>query len=87
MSKVLPLLAISIFAPSLVWMAIGGQLIYLSQVVRRRRLKTRTDRFIQAHARPAPLSPFAHGADRPVTYSSPQPRPQLSTSFGPSGWR
>lgn len=50
MIKILPLLAIWIFAPPFVFVAIGSQLIYASRQARRQRLMTRAYRLIQSHA-------------------------------------
>jgi len=49
MIKILPLLAIWIFAPPLVFVAIGSQLIYASRQTRRQRMTTRAHRLIQSH--------------------------------------
>jgi hypothetical protein len=49
MIKTVSLLAIWIFAPPLVLVAVGSQLIYASYQVRRRRLSERTQRLIHAH--------------------------------------
>lgn len=50
MIKILPLLAIWTLAPPFVLVAIGSQLIYASQQERRRRLRERTQRLMDAHA-------------------------------------
>lgn len=49
MIKALPLLAIWIFAPPLVFVAIGSQLIYASHQMRRRRLVDRAQQRIRTH--------------------------------------
>ncbi|MCS6285383.1 MAG: hypothetical protein H8K08_08125 [Nitrospira sp.] len=49
MIKALPLLAIWIFAPPLVFVAIGSQLIYASHLMRRQRLIDRTQQRIRTH--------------------------------------
>ncbi len=56
MIKLLPVLAVGIFAPPLIWMAVGGQLIYASQRARRQRLESNTSRLIHAHAAPFAIS-------------------------------
>ena len=50
MIKALPLLAIWIFAPPLVFVAIGSQLIYASHQMRCQRLIDRAQQRIQTHA-------------------------------------
>ncbi len=49
MIKALPLLAIWIFAPPLVFVAIGSQLIYASHQMRRQRLIDRAQQRIRTH--------------------------------------
>lgn len=54
MIKILPLLAVWIFAPHLIWMAIGSQLLYASRLARRQRMTTRVQRLIHTHIHLAP---------------------------------
>lgn len=58
MTKMLPLLVVGILAPPLLGLAIGGQLMYASYRMRRRRLAAKTDALLRTHlefgaARPA----------------------------------
>lgn len=49
MLKIFSLLVVWTFAPSLIFLAIGSQLIYASQQARGRRLTIRAQQLIQSH--------------------------------------
>lgn len=54
MAKILPLLAVGVFAPPLFWLVAGAQLIYASQQARSSRLYGKTERLIGLHSGMAP---------------------------------
>lgn len=49
MLKIFSLIVVWIFAPSLIFLAVGSQLIYASQQARHQRLTTRAQQLIQSH--------------------------------------
>lgn len=50
LTKLLLLVMIGIFAPPLLWLACGSQLVYASRLARRQRLAQRAHRLIHTHA-------------------------------------
>jgi hypothetical protein len=50
MVKLSLLVLVGIFAPPLLWLACGGQLVYASRLARRQRLAERAHRLIHAHS-------------------------------------
>lgn len=52
MMKMFLPVVIGIFAPPLVWLTFGGQLIYASRLARRRRLTDKAHLLIRTHSTP-----------------------------------